>query len=352
MKRRRPAPRRLTYRAAGVDIHRADRFVDQIAPLAKATFRKEVLGNLGGFGSLVAMPRGYQDPVLVAGTDGVGTKLKLAFQMKRHDTVGIDLVAMNVNDIVVQGAEPLFFLDYLATSKLAPRAAVGIVKGIAQGCRQAGCALVGGETAEMPGFYEPGEYDLAGFAVGVVERKKMLTGKSVRAGDVVVGIESSGVHSNGYSLVRKILETRRLPFKKRVPGLAKPLGEALLAPTRIYVKFALEIYRKNLVHALAHITGSGLPGNLPRVIPSHLRPALDRKAWPRTPLFGFLQEQGGVSDAEMLSTFNWGVGLCAVAPPRAAGRITQIARRYGYKAWAIGVIERRPKGAADFRITW
>ncbi|MEW6777302.1 MAG: phosphoribosylformylglycinamidine cyclo-ligase [Bdellovibrionota bacterium] len=345
-------PKSLTYRAAGVDIHRGDKFVDKIAPFAKATRRAEVLGSLGGFGSLVRIPKNYRNPVLVAGTDGVGTKLKLAFEMGRHDTVGIDLVAMNVNDVVVQGAEPLFFLDYLATSRIDPQIHAAVVKGIAAGCKLAGCALVGGETAEMPGFYQPGDYDLAGFVVGVADQKKLLTGEAVREGDVVLGLASSGVHSNGYSLVRKILEARRIKLSRRFPGSSKTVGEVLLEPTRIYVKLCLELFRKVGVHAFAHITGSGLPGNLPRVIPAGLKPVLDRVAWPRTPLFNFLQEQGNVTDDEMLDTFNWGVGMCAILPEKNLAAAMKAAKKHGVESWPIGVIERRRKGDKDFEIVW
>lgn len=342
----------LTYRDSGVDIEAADDFVDRIGPLAKSTRRPEVLGAVGGFGSLVGLPEGYKDPVLVAGADGVGTKLKLAFELDRHGTIGIDLVAMNVNDVVVQGAEPLFFLDYLATSHLDPKQATEVIKGIAKGCKQAGCALVGGETAEMPGFYERGEYDLAGFCVGVVERKKILDGSKVRPGDVVIGFASTGVHSNGFSLVRKILEARKIALTDSVGGSKKPIGQRLLEPTRIYVPLALKLLRKTKVHAFAHITGGGLPGNLPRILPDGTRVVIDRRAWPRPKLFQILQDAGSVADEEMLRTFNWGVGFCTVVPQESVTKVKGVAQAQRIVAWEIGTIEKRSKGQGDFEIRW
>ncbi|MCB0218936.1 MAG: phosphoribosylformylglycinamidine cyclo-ligase [Chrysiogenetes bacterium] len=349
---RRPA-KRLSYADAGVSIETGDAFIGKIAPLAKATRRPEVLAPLGGFGSLFAIPKGYRDPVLVSGTDGVGTKLKLAFEMNKHDTIGIDLVAMCVNDIVVQGAEPLFFLDYFSTGKLKPAIGTQVVKGIAKGCKLSGCALVGGETAEMPGMYAPGEYDLAGFSVGIAERKQLLPAKAMRAGDVVIGLASSGVHSNGFSLVRKIIETRGLSLKKPLrPGAKKTLGQYLLEPTKIYVPLALELHRKGLAKGFAHITGGGLIGNLPRVLPGSLKARVTRGAWPRSPLFEFLQEQGNVADAEMLKTFNCGVGFTIIAAEKDAPKILALCKAHKTPAWIIGDLARRKSGDEAFEITW
>lgn len=342
----------LTYRDAGVDIDRGDAFIDRIAPMAKATVQPGVMGGLGGFGSLFALPRGYKEPVLVAGTDGVGTKLKLAFDLKKHDTIGIDLVAMCVNDIVVQGARPLFFLDYFSTSRLEPARAAQVVKGIAAGCKQAGCALVGGETAEMPGFYQPGEYDLAGFAVGVVEKKKMLPARGMKAGDVIIGLSSSGVHSNGYSLVRKILSARKISLSRTLPGSKQSVGKALLAPTTIYVPVALDLLRKVPIKGFAHITGGGLPGNLPRVVPPSLRPVLDGQSWELPAVFKFLQDEGGVATTEMLRTFNCGIGFCAIVPEKAAAKALTVIASHRIQARVIGVMEKRAARQPDFEIVW
>jgi len=319
----------LSYRDAGVDIDAGDALVDAIRPFAKRTMRPEVLAGIGGFGALCAIPKKYREPVLVSGTDGVGTKLKLAFQLGRHDTVGIDLVAMSVNDVLVQGAEPLFFLDYFACGKLEPGVAAEVVKGIARGCEQAGCALIGGETAEMPGMYPAGEYDLAGFCVGVVERDAIVSGKSIAPGDAVLGLASSGAHSNGYSLVRRILEQSR-----------PPAGIDLLTPTRIYVKPMLALMQSVGVKGMAHITGGGITGNVPRVLPAGTRAVIERKAWPRTELFDWLQQAGGVAEDEMHRVFNCGIGMVVVIADADADRAVRELESAGETAYRIGRIER------------
>ncbi len=325
----------LTYRDAGVDIDEGDALVDDIGPAVEATRRPEVLGGLGGFGALFELPPGrYRHPVLVSGTDGVGTKLKLAIQLKKYDTVGIDLVAMCVNDVLVQGAEPLFFLDYYATGKLDRRSAAQVIKGIAEGCRQAGCALVGGETAEMPGMYAHGDFDLAGFAVGVVEKERILDGRQVEPGDAVIGLASSGPHSNGYSLIREIIEVGRHQLDA-VFG-ASTLGLTLLAPTRIYVKPVLSLMQKMPVHALAHITGGGLLENIPRVLPKGCDVTLDTRAWPSPPIFDWLQRQGGVSESEMLRTFNCGLGMVVILPPAKADYALAAFEAAGEQAYLVG----------------
>ena len=321
----------LTYRDAGVDIDEGDALVERIKPHARRTMRPEVLAGIGGFGGLFELPKGYQEPVLVVGTDGVGTKLKLAFLAGKHDTVGIDLVAMSVNDVVVCGAEPLVFLDYFATSRLRAAEAEQVVKGIAEGCVQAGCALIGGETAELPGFYSEGEYDLAGFCVGVVEKSRVLDGSRVRAGDAVLGMASTGLHSNGFSLARKVFES----------DLAAVAAE-LLAPTRIYVKDCLALRDAIDVHAFAHITGGGLPGNLPRVLPAEHRAVLRAGSWPVPEVFERIQKRGNVAADEMLRTFNMGVGMCAVVRQRdVPDAIATLAKR-GLPAFEIGAIEAAP----------
>jgi phosphoribosylformylglycinamidine cyclo-ligase len=336
------SPGPLSYRDAGVDIDAGDALVDAIKPFARRTLRPGVLAGIGGFGALFEMPAGYREPVLVSGTDGVGTKLRLAFQLDRHDTVGIDLVAMSVNDILVQGAEPLFFLDYFACGKLEVKVAADVVKGIAAGCEQAGCALIGGETAEMPGMYPPGEYDLAGFAVGVVEKSAIIDGRSIAPGDVVLGLASSGAHSNGYSLIRRIVEVSGARLDAEFDG--RTLGEALLAPTRIYVRPLLRLMRELPVKGLAHITGGGLVENIPRVLPEGCCAVLDAGAWPLPRLFHWLQEQGRVETAEMHRVFNCGVGMAViVADADADTALSQLAAA-GETAWRIGVIEPRPAG--------
>jgi len=332
----------LTYRDAGVDIDAGDALVDRIAPAAKRTRRPGVLGGLGGFGALFELPKGYREPVLVSGTDGVGTKLRLAIDWRRHDTVGIDLVAMCVNDIVVQGAEPLFFLDYYATGKLDVDVAQRVIEGIAKGCEQAGCALVGGETAELPGMYHGADYDLAGFAVGVVEKSAALDGSKVAHGDVVLGLASSGVHSNGYSLVRKVIEVAKAGPDTRVGDAA--LGDLVMAPTRIYVKPLLALLREVPVHALAHITGGGIVENLPRVIPAGLGAVIDARAWPRPAVFGWLQHEGAIPEPEMLRTFNCGIGMCVVVAAADADAATAKLAALGETVHRIGRIERGPEG--------
>lgn len=318
----------LSYRDAGVDIEAGERLVEAIGPLAKATARAGVMGGLGGFGALFDLKAaGYEDPVLVSGTDGVGTKLMLAFETGIHNTVGIDLVAMCANDVLAQGAEPLFFLDYFATGKLESGIAEAVVAGIAEGCRQSGCALVGGETAEMPGMYPPGHYDLAGFVVGAVDRAKVLPRMDdMAAGDVLIGIASSGPHSNGYSLIRRIVEREGLSYEAASPFSDGTLGEALLTPTRLYSAAALPLVKGGLIKGLAHITGGGLTENTPRMCPDHLSPRIDRSAWTPGPVFQWLQQAGGVEVDEMHRTFNMGIGMVfAVAPDMAQIVMNQLA---------------------------
>src|SRR5581483_8219967 len=326
------ADKGLSYRDAGVDIDEGDALVERIKPHARRTARPEVLAGIGGFGGLFEIPKGYRQPVLVVGTDGVGTKLKLAFLAGKHDTVGIDLVAMSVNDVVVCGAEPVVFLDYFATSRLDAKEAEQVIKGIAEGCVRAGCALIGGETAELPGFYQKGEYDLAGFCVGVVEKSRILDGTRVKAGDAVIGMASSGLHSNGFSLARKVF----------ADTLAAELARELLEPTRIYVKDCLALREGVDVHAFAHITGGGLPGNLPRVLPDEHRALLRRGSWPVPPIFERIQRAGKVADAEMLRTFNMGVGMCAVVSRADASRAIALLSGRGQPAFEIGAIESAP----------
>ena len=327
-----------TYKQAGVDIDAGDEFVDRIKPLVRSTFRPEVLTDLGGFGGLFRLQASrYADPVLVSGTDGVGTKLKIAFMMDRHDTVGIDLVAMCVNDIAVSGAEPLFFLDYLATGKLAVPKAAEIVKGIAEGCRQAGCALIGGETAEMPSFYRDGEYDLAGFAVGVVDRPKIIDGRTIEAGDVLIGVASSGLHSNGYSLVRRVLlDDGKLAIDQQLPDLDRPLGEVLLTPTRIYAKQILTLAAEFSLKGIAHITGGGVTENLPRIFPSQCHARIDRRTWSAPPIFSLLEKMGRIDREEMHRVFNMGIGLVMAVAPAMADSIIRRLAELGDQAWVIG----------------
>ncbi|MGA8393500.1 MAG: phosphoribosylformylglycinamidine cyclo-ligase, partial [Burkholderiaceae bacterium] len=305
-----PPPPPLSYKDAGVDIDAGDALVERIKPLARKTMREGVLAGIGGFGALFEVPKRYREPVLVSGTDGVGTKLKLAFEWNMHDTVGIDLVAMSVNDVLVQGAEPLFFLDYFACGKLEVETAVAVVSGIARGCELSGCALIGGETAEMPGMYPAGEYDLAGFAVGAVEKSKILNGANVARGDVVLGLASSGVHSNGFSLVRKCIERAGPSAPDTLDG--KPFRQALMEPTRLYVKTVLAALAEHPIKALAHITGGGLLENIPRVLPDGLAAHLRKGSWPKTELFAWLQETAGIDDFEMNRTFNNGIGMVLV----------------------------------------
>jgi len=340
----------LTYRAVGVDIDAGERLVEEIKPLARATLRKGVLGGIGGFGALFdPKAAGYADPILVATTDGVGTKLKLAIEVGKHDTVGVDLVAMCVNDLVVQGAEPLFFLDYFATGRLSVAQARAVVAGIASGCREAGCALVGGETAEMPGLYAEGDYDLAGFAVGAAERGRLLPA-GVAVGDAILGLPSDGVHSNGFSLVRRIVEKNGLPLDAPSPFSAgETLGEALLAPTRLYVRSLLALHRAGLLKAAAHITGGGLPGNLPRVLPDGVLAALS-PGWPVPPVFGWLARAGGVAPGEMARVFNCGIGMALVVAAADADSAMAVLREAGEAPVAIGEVA-RGDGPASVRMT-
>jgi len=327
----------LSYSDAGVDIDAGNDLIEQIKPLAARTKRPGVLAGLGGFGALFEIPMDrYKNPLLVSGTDGVGTKLRLAMQINKHDTIGIDLVAMCVNDLIVQGAEPLFFLDYYATGKLDNNVAVSVVDGIATGCEQAGAALIGGETAEMPGMYEAGDYDLAGFSVGIVEKSEVIDGTKVQAGDVLIGMASSGPHSNGYSLVRKILEVSEADLNSDLDG--KPLGEQLLEPTRIYVKPLLELMKQLPIHALAHITGGGLTENLPRVLPNNTVAEIDNNSWQWPAVFQWLQQQGNVETSEMVRTFNCGVGMVVVVAKENADRTIEILKQQGEQAWKLGSI--------------
>ena len=335
----------LTYRDAGVDIDAGDQLVENIKPFAKKTMRPEVLAGIGGFGALCGIPAKYREPVLVSGTDGVGTKLKVAFELNRHSTIGIDLVAMSVNDILVQGAEPLFFLDYFACGKLDVTTATQVVKGIAEGCAQAGCALIGGETAEMPGMYPPGEYDLAGFAVGVVEKSKIIDGKSIAAGDAVLGLASSGAHSNGYSLVRRIVAQKKIDLSAQLDGQA--LSDLILAPTRIYVKSMLNLMGHVPVKGLAHITGGGIIDNVPRILPEHLTARLLRASWPQSPLFAWLQREGNVADDEMLRVFNCGIGMVVVVAEQHATQAMDVLREAGETVWRVGSIDQRGKNEAQ-----
>jgi phosphoribosylformylglycinamidine cyclo-ligase len=340
----------LTYRASGVDIDAGDALVERIKPFARRTMRPEVLAGIGGFGALFELGTKYREPVLVSGTDGVGTKLKLAFALDRHDTIGIDLVAMSVNDVLVQGAEPLFFLDYFACGKLDVDVAARVIRGIAQGCEQAGCSLIGGETAEMPGMYAEGEYDLAGFAVGVVEKSTIVDGRSIVPGDAVVGLASSGPHSNGYSLIRRILADRNADLLARFGDAGGTLGDALMAPTRIYVKPLLALARALHVKGMAHITGGGLTENLPRILPDGVQARLVASHWPRPPVFDWLQRAGGVSPQEMHRVFNCGVGMVAIVAATDADRALAQLARSGETAWRIGEIVARPAGAPATRI--
>ncbi len=338
-------PHGLTYRDAGVDIDAGDTLVENIKPYAKRTMRPEVLAGIGGFGALCRIPGKYREPILVSGTDGVGTKLKLAFELNRHDTIGIDLVAMSVNDILAQGAEPLFFLDYFACGKLDVGTATQVVKGIAAGCELSGCALIGGETAEMPGMYPPGEYDLAGFAVGVVEKDKIIDGSTIAPGDVVLGLASSGAHSNGYSLIRSIIARNKSDLSEKFDG--RTLADLILEPTRIYVKSVLQLMDKLPVKGLAHITGGGLVENVPRILGEQLTVHIARESWPRPPLFGWLQKHGNVAEAEMLRVFNCGVGMVIVMAEQNALEAGELLRAAGETVWRIGEVRARDGNEAQ-----
>lgn len=342
-----PTSASLTYRAAGVDIDAGDALVDRIKPHARKTMRPEVLGGIGGFGALFELTGKYREPVLVSGTDGVGTKLKLAFQLNRHDTVGQDLVAMSVNDILVQGAEPLFFLDYFACGKLDVDTAATVVQGIARGCELAGCALIGGETAEMPGMYPEGEYDLAGFAVGAVEKSQIINGQNIQPGDVVLGLASSGAHSNGYSLIRKIIERAQPDLDAAfdtLDGQPRSLAAAIMAPTRIYVKSLLALMQQLPVKGLAHITGGGLTENVPRILNENLTATLDSASWPLPQLFQWLQREGQVADQEMHRVFNCGIGMVLIVAADDVQAAMAALQKAGESVYRIGVIAAREAG--------
>lgn len=339
----------LTYKDAGVSIEEGDRFVSLIAPLARKTFRTEVITDIGSFGALFKLDiNRYREPVLVSSTDGVGTKLKIAFMADRHETVGIDLVAMSVNDILTSGAEPLFFLDYFATGRLLPERAVRVIEGIVEGCKEAGCSLIGGETAEMPGFYTDEEYDLAGFAVGIVEREEIIDGSKIAAGDVIVGIASNGLHSNGYSLVRKVfLDLKKMSLSDYVPELNMTLGEELLRPTRIYVKAINRLKEDRIpIKGLAHITGGGITGNLPRILPDGLSAVIKAGSWPVLPVFRLIEEMGDVPLDDMRRTFNMGIGYIVIVSEDYAGSVISSLKDKGYDSYMIGSIE---KGKREVR---
>jgi len=338
-------PESLSYKDAGVDIDAGDAFIDVIKPVAKRTQREGCLSGLGGFGALFQVPQHYKEPILVSGTDGVGTKLKLAFDLNKHDTIGIDLVAMCVNDILVQGAEPLFFLDYFATGKLTPETAAQVVSGIGEGCVQANAALIGGETAEMPGMYSDGEYDLAGFSVGAVEKSKIIDGSKVKAGDRLIGIASSGAHSNGYSLIRKIIDTYDVPLDTVIDGV--PLAEAVLAPTRIYVKPILSLMSQIDVHALAHITGGGIPGNLNRVLPDDCHAVVSESAWQWPELFSWMMQIANVEKTEMYRTFNCGIGMIVVVDADDAQQAMAQLTESGETAFDLGEVK---AGSSDQQV--
>ncbi len=333
----------LSYKDAGVDIDAGDALIERIKPLARKTLRDGVLAGIGGFGALFEVPKRYREPVLVSGTDGVGTKLKLAFEWNMHDTVGIDLVAMSVNDVLVQGAEPLFFLDYFACGKLDVDTAAAVIGGIARGCELSGCALIGGETAEMPGMYPAGEYDLAGFAVGAVEKSAILTGADVKPGDVVLGLASSGVHSNGFSLVRKCIERAGAHLPATLDG--KPFRQAVMEPTRLYVKSVLAALAAHPIKALAHITGGGLLENIPRVLPEGLAAHLKKGNWPQSELFAWLQQTAAISDHEMNRTFNNGIGMVVVVDAAHSAATALTLRQGGETVYQIGTIAARGAGA-------
>jgi len=337
--------KRYSYKEAGVDVEKGDDFVRSINSMVEGTFRPDVLTKLGGFAGCVSLNlQRYKKPVLVSSTDGVGTKLKIAFAMNRHDTVGIDLVAMCVNDIIVIGAKPLFLLDYLAVSKLVPNRAKKVVGGIAKGCVEAECSLIGGETAEMPGFYKKGEYDLAGFVVGILEEDQMIDGSHIRIGDKLIGIASSGLHSNGFSLVRKVLlERHKLDLKKRVAEIGERLGDALLRPTRIYVKTILDLLKDFSPHGMAHITGGGITGNLPRIIPKGYKAVIRKGTWDVPPIFPFLQERGNISEDEMYKTFNNGIGMILVMPSKDSQNVMARLQALGEKGFIIGEIVKADK---------
>lgn len=338
----------LSYKDAGVDIHAGNELVERIKGDVKRTRRPEVMGGLGGFGALCALPTKYKEPILVSGTDGVGTKLRLAIDLKKHDTIGQDLVAMCVNDLIVQGAEPLFFLDYYATGKLDVDVAASVIKGIADGCEMSGCALVGGETAEMPGMYHEGDYDLAGFCVGVVEKSEIIDGTAVKTGDTLIALGSSGAHSNGYSLIRKVLEVSGANPADLLEG--KSLSEHLLAPTKIYVKSILQLIKQIEVHAIAHLTGGGFWENIPRVLPDNTKAVIDESSWQWPAIFNWLQEKGNISRYEMYRTFNCGVGMVIALPEKEVETALALLEQAGEKAWVIGKIAPLGEGEAQVEI--
>ena len=338
----------ISYRDSGVDIDKANAFVEHIKPLIKSTYRKEVMSGIGGFGGLFHLDVGkIKNPILVSSTDGVGTKLKIAQMLNKHDTVGVDLVAMSTNDVVVQGAEPLFFLDYIATGRINTSKNLEIMEGIVRGCIEAGCALIGGETAEMPGFYDDDEYDLAGFCVGVVEEERLIDGSEIRVGDRIIGIASSGMHSNGFSLARKVLfEERKLKIDDELPELGEPLGMELLRPTRIYVKSLLNLIKNFTIKGVVHITGGGFIDNIPRIIPNACRAIVTRGSWDIPPIFQLIQEMGSIDPGEMFRVFNMGIGMMVIVPEKSAGDVLERLEKLGERAYAIGVIEKRDSDQA------
>ncbi|WP_457642118.1 phosphoribosylformylglycinamidine cyclo-ligase [Persephonella sp.] len=334
----------LSYKDAGVDIEKADKFVEEIKGFVKSTFNKNVITPIGGFAAAYLLEISkYKEPVITSSTDGVGTKLKIAQELDKHDTIGIDLVAMCVNDLVTTTSKPLFFLDYFATGKLEPHVAVDVVKGITEGCLQAECALIGGETAEMPGMYRGGEYDLAGFAVGVVEKEKMVDGSKTEEGDILIGISSSGIHSNGYSLVRKLIEIKNYSYTDKIEEFGKSLGEELLTPTKIYVKTVLNLADNIDIHGIAHITGGGIPGNLIRVIKNGLQAVIDRKSWDIHPVFRWIQKEGNVPEEEMFKTFNMGIGLIIIVPEKDVDSALKILKELDEKSFVIGSLKKGEK---------
>ena len=339
---------KLTYKKSGVDINEGNRLVDIIKPLARSTFKPYVMNDIGSFGAFCKLDtKRYQDPVIVSSTDGVGTKLKIAFMMNKHDTVGIDLVAMSVNDILTSGARPLFFLDYFATGKLSTKTAGAVIKGIAEGCKMADCSLIGGETAEMPGFYSEGEYDLAGFAVGIVDKNKIINGKAIKDGDILIGLSSSGLHSNGYSLARKLFfDIKKYSPKKIIKELGCSVGEDLLKPTRIYVKSVLKIMQDFQLKGIAHITGGGITENLPRVLPKNakLHFRIERGSWPVPPVFHLIQNTGNVEEGEMYKTFNMGIGMVLVVEQSDAWKIVKKLSKLGENAHIIGQVQKGKSG--------